>query len=62
MIREAGIQDLKAVLNLYLHLHETTVPEDSAHLSKTWQTIMNDENHHIIVCEVDHVELLHVYV
>lgn len=55
MIREACREDLKAVLNLYLHLHETTVPEDSAHLNKTWQTIMNDENHHIIVCEVDHV-------
>lgn len=34
-------------------LHESGVPEDSEHLQRTWEIICNDENHHIIVCEVD---------
>ena len=29
------------------------MPEDSEHLQNTWATICNDENHHIIVCEVN---------
>ncbi len=51
MIREAKKDDLLQILNLYLYLHETEVPELSKHLSDTWDTIMNDENHHIIVKE-----------
>ena len=33
MIREAKQEDLLEVLNLYLYLHEETVPEQSEHLS-----------------------------
>lgn len=53
MIREASQNDLKDILQLYLFLHEESVPEDSEQLRKTWDNIMNDENHHLIVCEVD---------
>lgn len=53
MIREATQSDLKQVLELYLFLHETSVPEESEHLQKTWDSIINDENHHLIVCEID---------
>lgn len=53
MIREANRDDLKDILELYLDLHETEIPEDSEHLSDTWEQIINDENHHLIVCEVD---------
>ena len=53
MIREATQSDLKQVLELYLFLHETSVPEESEHLRKTWDSIINDENHHLIVCEID---------
>ena len=53
MIREANRDDLKDILELYLDLHETEIPEDSEHLSDTWGQIINDENHHLIVCEVD---------
>ncbi len=41
------------ILGLYLHLHETSVPEWSENMSKTWAQIIDDENHHLIVCEVD---------
>ena len=53
MIREANSDDLKDILELYLDLHETEIPEDSEHLSDTWEQIINDENHHLIVCEVE---------
>ena len=36
MIREANRDDLKDILELYLDLHETEIPEDSEHLSDTW--------------------------
>lgn len=53
MIREADKNDLKEILQLYLCLHETSIPEDSAQLRETWDTIIGDENHHLIICEVD---------
>ena len=53
MIREADKNDLKEILELYLYLHETTIPEISEHLKKTWEQIICDENHHLIVCETD---------
>lgn len=51
MIREAGYNDLNEILNLYLHLHESSVPEENENLKNTWQDIMNDKNHHLIVYE-----------
>ena len=53
MIREANRDDLKDILELYLDLHETEIPEDSEHLSDTWKQIIDDENHHLIVCVED---------
>ena len=53
MIREANYEDLQQILQLYLHLHETTVPEDSEELRCAWEKIMTDDDHHLIVCEMD---------
>ena len=53
MIREAGKDDLDALLKLYLFLHEDSIPEQNAHLEKTWNQIIEDPNHHLIVKEVD---------
>lgn len=53
MIREADKDDLNALLELYLCLHEDSIPEETEHLSNTWEQIVNDPNHHIIVNEVD---------
>ena len=50
-IREANKNDLEGILQLYLHLHEEGIPEESEHLRSTWNTILNDKNHHLIVCE-----------
>ena len=49
MVREAVFSDLHGLLELYLHLHETAVPEDSGALRAAWAQIMADENHHILV-------------
>lgn len=53
MIREATKEDLDALLELYLNLHEEGLPEHDQHLADTWDQIMNDPNHHIIVNEID---------
>ena len=53
MVREAVKEDLSELLNLYLFLHEKDIPENSSRLEKTWNTIIEDENHHIIVNEIN---------
>lgn len=53
MVREIKENELIELLELYLHLHEKSVPEITEHLNKTWNTIIQDENHHIIVKIVD---------
>ena len=53
MVREIRENDLNNILELYLHLHEDSIPEMSENLKNTWNTILQDENHHIIVKEVD---------
>lgn len=52
-VREIKENEIKDLLELYTHLHELGVPEDSERLQNTWENIINDENHHIIVCEAD---------
>ena len=52
-VREIRDNELSNLLELYTHLHELGIPENSEHLHNTWAAICNDENHHIIVCEVD---------
>lgn len=54
MIREACKEDLQEILALYLYLHETEIPEETEHLQETWEKIIADDNHHLIVCEVEH--------
>ena len=53
MVREAKKEDLLKILKLYLYLHEESVPEQSIHLADTWEQIIQDQNHYIIVNEID---------
>ncbi len=53
IIREIRESELSNLLELYTHLHELGIPDNSEHLQNTWKKIYNDEYHHIIVCEVD---------
>lgn len=52
MVREARREDLNEILELYLCLHEESVPEQSDRLTNTWNRILEDVNHHLIVNEV----------
>lgn len=49
VIRAAREGDLHELLELYLALHEDTVPEDSEYLSETWERMLGDPYHHVIV-------------
>lgn len=49
MVREATIKDLDFLLELYLYLHEETIPKKDNHLLETWMQIIEDKNHHIII-------------
>ena len=53
MVREANKEDLKEILELYLCLHEESIPEESDYLLSTWNQIIEDENHHLIVNEIN---------
>lgn len=53
MVREAKREDLAEILELYLHLHENSIPAESAELEETWRRIMEDDDHHLIVKTVD---------
>lgn len=53
MVREIKFDELNSLLELYLYLHESSIPKETEHLKKTWNDIMNDSNHHIIVNEID---------
>ena len=53
MVREIRKNELVSLLELYLYLHEKEVPEMTEHLANTWDTIIGDKNHHIIVNEID---------
>ena len=53
MVREAFPKELDQLLALYLFLHENEVPEMTPHLKKTWEKIMQDDDHHLIVKVLD---------
>ena len=53
MVREAKKEDLNALLELYLFLHEDSIPESDLHLENTWTQIIEDRNHHLLVNEID---------
>ena len=53
MVREIDCNELTELLELYLHLHENTVPDTTEILNNAWNTMVQDKNHHIIVNEVN---------
>ena len=51
MVREMEKNDLEGLLRLYMQLHNNPMPEKTAELLQIWDTIFQDENHHVIVAE-----------
>lgn len=52
-IREASAEDLEPLLELYLFLHEDSVPGDSQQLQQLWRSILCDKDYHIFIGELD---------
>ena len=53
MIREVNENDLSGLLELYMHLHNNPLPELDSHVLGIWESILRDQNHHMIVAEED---------
>lgn len=51
-IREINSGDYNGLMELYLHLHETDIP-DYEKAKQTWEHILADKNYHIVVAEED---------
>lgn len=49
MVREIQYDEQKELLELYLSLHEDSVPKQSEILENVWNEILNDKNHHLLV-------------
>ena len=53
MIREIINSDFEGLMKLYMQLHDNPFPEKDDAIIKLWNTILKDENHHVIVAEAD---------
>lgn len=53
MIREITKNDFDQLMKLYMQLHGNPFPEKDEHVMAVWNSILADENHHIIVAEED---------
>lgn len=53
MVREVRADERDKLLKLYLSLHETAIPEPSETLDAAWKAILQDENHHLLVNEIE---------
>jgi len=53
MVRLALSSDLEKILELYLDLHEDSIPEDSEKRRTVWEKILESEDYNLIVNEVD---------
>lgn len=53
VIREAQSHDLQSLLLLYTQLHGNEMPVMDSAIESLWNSIMTDENHHIIVGLID---------
>ncbi len=53
MVREIKSDERQELLELYLSLHEDSIPEQSETLENAWNEIINDKNHHLLVNVID---------
>lgn len=48
-IRDARRNDINQLLELYTHLHNNPIPEINDRVKATWNKIIDDKNHHVII-------------
>ena len=51
-IREVCAEDYDALMLLYTHLHEKSVPAMDARIAAVWERILRDPGYHIIAADV----------
>ena len=49
MVREITHQDFDDLMRLYTQLHDNPFPKKTDEVMQTWERIVSDSNHHIIV-------------
>lgn len=53
MVREIMEKDYEGLMKLYMQLHNNPYPEKDGEMTKLWDRILADQDHHIIVAEED---------
>lgn len=53
MVREITEKDYEGLMKLYMQLHDNPYPEKDNEMTKLWNKILADKDHHIIVAEED---------
>ena len=53
MVREIVNEDFDGLMERYTQLHNNPFPQKTQEIIDLWNTILNDENHHIIVAVED---------
>lgn len=53
LIREVTKSDLGGLQELYLHLHESEKLPETPKLNSLWNEIVNDEDYHILIGEIE---------
>lgn len=53
MVREIYQNELNDLLQLYTFLHNESVPEMTERIKDTWDSIVQNENYHIVVNEIN---------
>ena len=53
MVREIVNEDFDGLMELYTQLHNNPFPQKTDEIINLWKTILNDENHHLIVAVED---------
>lgn len=53
MIREIKSTDFDGLMELYMQLHDNSMPDKTQEVIKLWERILADKNHHVIVAEED---------
>ncbi len=52
-LREIKKDDFQQLMELYTYLHEKEIPEKDERISRIFDEVIADKNHHIIVAEVE---------
>lgn len=53
MVREIVENDFDNLMKLYMQLHDNPFPNKDDRVMEIWKSIINDNNHHIIVADED---------